>query len=188
MNRYKRRGWFLESARHSLAAKGVRTGRRSSFGLIKKIDEGQPKQLTPQEVVEEKAREKKALDVFKSPEEKSDYGKNRRRMMIDEIQNRMSAKFRQLEGKSEMTFEDSIRFLDHEYAPIARRFLDGNINADQFQQESGTAFDYFVKNHKKSLKPFDWGESDQDSFFNWQVNVSGPTVFDFEGQANQKVQ
>jgi len=178
----------MESARHSLAARGVRTGKRSSFALIKKIDEGQPRQLTPQEMVEGRAQEKKVMDVFKSPEDKSEYGKNRRRMMIDEVQNRMSAKFRQLEGKGEITFENSIRFLDHDYAPIARRFLDGNINAEQFQQEAGVAFDYFTKNHTRSLKPFDWGESDKDSFFNWQVNVSGPTVFDFEGQANQKVQ
>ena len=36
MNRYKKRGWFNESYRHSLAAKGIKSGRASS--IIKPVN------------------------------------------------------------------------------------------------------------------------------------------------------
>jgi len=169
LSKYKHQGWYFESQRHSLAAKGIRT-KRFNFGLIKKIDEGQPKPLTPQEIAEDKAREKRPFDMFKSPEEKSDYGKNRRRSEIDEVQAMMNRKFRQLESKGDMRFEDSVRFLDHEYAPIARKFLDGGMTMEQFQYETDVAFNNFVKNNKKSLSPFAWGDK-QESFFNWEAQA-----------------
>jgi hypothetical protein len=167
MSRYKGKGWYFESQRHSLAAKGVRT-KRFDFALIKKIDEGQPKVLTPQEIVEEKAREKKPFDMFKGPEEKSDYGKNRRRATIDEVQQMMNNRFRKLEREKKIRFEDSIRFLDHEYAPIARKFLDGHMDMDAFQYETDVAFQNFVKNNQKTLSPFAWGSGEQESFFNFE--------------------
>jgi len=168
MNRYKSRGWYFESQRHSLAAKGVRT-KRFDFALFKKVDVGRQsgRSLTQQELIEDKAKEKKPFDMFRSPEEKSDYGKNRRRATIDEVQQMMNNKFRQLERKGDIRFEDSIHFLDHEYAPIARRFLDGGMTMEQFEYESDIAFNNFTKNHKRSLSPFAWGEQ-QESFFNWE--------------------
>ena len=34
MNRYKKHGWFLESQRHSLASKGIKTGRKVNYNMF----------------------------------------------------------------------------------------------------------------------------------------------------------
>lgn len=154
------KGWYNEQYRHSLAAKGISTSRRS-FALFKRIE--QPVAYKDPNLPEHKT----PFGMFKGPEERSMYAMNRRRSAIDEARMRVEAKFRQLENKKEIRFEDTQRFLDHEYAPIARRFLDGHMTMEQFQYEVDFAFNQFVKHHKSVLKPFSWA-NENESMFDWE--------------------
>jgi hypothetical protein len=149
------KGWFFEKYRHSLAAKGIRTN-RYSFEVFKKD------------------HSRGILDAFKSPEEKSDIGKERKNSVVMNSRMVLEAKAAALQNKREISFEDTQRFFDHEFNPIADRFRNGRMTEEEFQREVGTAWDYFTKKNMKVLRPFAWGDEKK-----------GPGLFDFEGKMRQ---
>jgi hypothetical protein len=158
------RGWHYEGWRHSLAAKGISSSRKS-YAIFKKSENVKP------------------FDDFKDPEKRTDLGERRRYAIIDNLRRDLENKERIMINKKELLFEDSQRFFVEQFAPLEKQFMSGKISEDQLKDEAERSWDYFASRHQKTLKPFGWMKEEEDM----KKGSKEPGLFDFEGKAKKSM-
>jgi hypothetical protein len=137
-----RRGWQNESYRHSLAARGISTSRRS---FLFKRDE--TKHIT---------------EAFKSTSERYDHGHEISRNVAQKVKSKLHHEMDRLESKGLITIEDNRRFMEDQYGTLEKQFMDRTVNANQFKDDVDRSYRLFYQHHKKSNKAFGWADGTEE--------------------------
>lgn len=133
------KGWYNQSYRHSLAAKGVKTCKNKRHRY---------------EAIETKKGD--LLEPFRDPSEKSNMGAD----MASAIVNRKTMEAEQMMNVRGVSFEDKQRIMDHYVAPLAERFKSGGMTEAEFDREVDQKIKVNSKVHSKNLGIFDWGDDE----------------------------